>query len=670
MIVNALVGVELALAAAALVGLVGHRYPIANTIVYGLCTLAAGTAAAFAASFLIAPASPEAPTLVLPVGLPWLLAHFRLDALSAYFLLLVDGVGAVVSVYALAYGRHEPEPARVLPIYPLFLAAMNLVLVADDAFAFLFSWELMSVVSWLLVLATHKDAETPRAAYVYLVMAGIGTVLLLLGYGLLAGAQGDYSFAGIRQGVYAPWLLGLAAMLLLLGAGSKAGLFPLHAWLPLAHPAGPSHVSALMSGAMTKVAIYAVLRVLFDLAPANGAWLGAALLVLGGASAVMGTLYALFERDLKKILAYSTVENIGVIAIAFGLALLFRTYGMTAAATLALAAGLFHALNHALLKSLLFCGAGAVASATGLRDIEFLGGLIHRLPTTAFLMLIGAAGLSALPPLNGFASEWLLFQAVLAGVDLSPWEFKFAVAVIGALLALAAALAGALFIRAYGIAFLGRPRSRAAAEAGEVELPMRLAMALLAAASVVFGLLPSLALAFADPVALALTGAPIAAAPGQWLWLRALPGSVSTYSGLVMFLAIAAIAIAVVFLAHRLGTDRVRRGPAWDCGYPESRPATQYSASSFAQPLRRVFAATLFRARERVEMPEPGDPAPARFTVSLSDLAWNWLYAPVADAVAFATERANALQFLTIRRYLSLMFLALALLLVVVAVTQ
>jgi formate hydrogenlyase subunit 3/multisubunit Na+/H+ antiporter MnhD subunit len=670
MIVSALVMAELALAVAGLVGLLGHRHRIANTIVYGLATVAAGAATVSAASFLIAPSPAEAPTLILPVGLPWLLAHFRLDALGAYFLLLVDGVATVVSLYAIAYGRHEPEPARVLPIYPLFLAAMNLVLVADDAFAFLFSWELMSVVSWLLVLATHKEAETPRAAYVYLIMAGIGTALLLVGYGLLAGAQGDYTFTGIRQGHYAPWLLALAALLLLLGAGSKAGLFPLHAWLPLAHPAAPSHVSALMSGAMTKVALYAVLRALFDLAPASGAWLGAALLILGGASAVMGTLYALFERDFKKLLAYSTVENIGVIAIAFGLALLFRTYGMTAAATLALAAGLFHALNHALLKCLLFCGAGAVASATGLRDIEFLGGLIRRLPATAFLVLIGASGLSALPPLNGFASEWLLFQAVLAGADLPPWEFKFAVAVIGALLALAAALAAALFIRAYGVAFLGRPRSSAAAQAGEVELPMRLAMALFAVASVAFGLLPSLALAFVDPVALALTGMPTAAAPGQWLWLQALPGSVSTYSGLVMLLAIAAIATAVMVLAHRLGTDRVRRGPAWDCGYPDPRPATQYSASSFAQPLRRVFGTTLFHARERVEMPEPGDPAPARFTVSLSDLAWNRLYAPVADFIAFTTERANALQFLTIRRYLSLMFLALALLLVVVAVTQ
>ena len=657
------------------IGIAAARGRRGHELVYGLCLLASLLIGLDAAAWLLRPDHVEA-TAILPFGIPWLEAHFRLDALAAYFLLLVNLLAAIVAVFALGYGGHEKEQGRVLPAYPLFIAGMNLVLLSDDAFSFLLAWEFMSLTSWLLVMASHREPGTAEAGYVYLVMAAIGGMALLLAFGVLAGVAGDYSFDAIRAAGRSQAATAAAILLVLLGAGSKAGLVPLHAWLPLAHPAAPSHVSALMSGAMTKVALYAILRVLFDLTvgPTGkeaGWWPGLILIALGSASTFMGALYALWQSDLKKLLAYSTVENVGIVALGLGLSLVFRATGLGGLAGLALAAALLHALNHALLKGLLFCGAGAVITATGERDLERLGGLIHRLPATAGCFLIGAAGLSALPPLNGFVSEWLTFQAILGGTKLPPWELKFAVVVAGAVLALAAALAATVFVRAFGIAFLGRPRSPAAAAAREVERPMRLALYILTGLCVLLGALPLVAIHLIDPVSQRLLGAPLALSAGStWLWLVPFSTGISSYGAIVLLAALAGLALVVILGIHNLAGRRTRRGPAWDCGFPNADPATQYSASSFAQPLRRVFAANLFRARERVEMPEPGALEPARLEVTLRDLAWEWLYLPVAAAVDWVATRINVLQFLTIRRYLSLMFMALAVLLIVVAVSE
>jgi hydrogenase-4 component B len=653
-------------------GRAGHLF------IYPISFLASAAIALTAGASLLHPPS-EAPSAILPIGLPWLEAHFRIDALSAYFLVVVNLLAAIVAIFAVGYGRHEEEPHRVLPIYPVFVAGMNLVLLSDDAFSFLVAWEFMSLSSWLLVLATQREPGTSQAAYVYLVMAAIGGIALLLAFGILAGVAGDYSFAAIRTASRGQAATAAAILLTLLGAGSKAGLVPLHAWLPLAHPAAPSHVSALMSGAMTKVALYAILRVLFDLTvgvpgePSGGAgwWPGLILIFLGGLSAVMGALYALLESDLKKLLAYSTVENVGIVALGLGLALVFRASGLAGLATLALGAALLHAFNHALLKGLLFCGAGAVIEATGERDIERLGGLIRRLPATSACFLIGAAGLSALPPLNGFVSEWLTFQAILGGTQLSLWELKFAVVVAGAVLALAAALAAAVFLRAFGIGFLGRPRSAPAAAAIEGAPPMRVALCLFAALCFLLGALPLLALRLADPVSQRLFAQPLALSAGStWLWLVPFSTGVSSYSGVVLLAALVGLAFVVILAVHHFAGRRLRRGPAWDCGFPDPRPETQYSASSFAQPLRRVFGTSLFRAREHVDMAAPGEMAASRLLVVTRDLAWDWLYRPTALAVDGLASRLNLLQFLTIRRYLSLMFMALALLLIVVAVLQ
>jgi hydrogenase-4 component B len=643
------------------------RFPAATRLVYGASMVVAAISLVAAAAQLLGAAEPW--RLALPLGVPWLGAHFRLDALSAFFLVVVD-LGAVsASLFALGYGEHEEAPQRVLPFYPAFLAAMTLVVLADDAFTFLISWEFMSLTSWALVMSHHRVPDNVHAGYVYLVMASFGTLALLLGFGLLAGPDGLYTFAQIRAMHPSATVGALALMLALIGAGSKAGIVPLHVWLPLAHPAAPSHVSALMSGVMTKVAVYGFVRIAFDLAGGPAWWWSILVLAIGGITAVMGVLYALMQHDLKRLLAYHTVENIGIIFIGLGLALAFKAYGMLFASALAFTAALLHVFNHSLFKSLLFFGAGAVLTATGERDMERLGGLIHRMPQTAFVFLVGCAAISALPPLNGFVSEWLTFQAILLSPQLPSWGLKLLVPAVGALLALSAALAAACFVKAYGITFLGRPRSRAAEAATETDRFSLAAMMLLAALCLLAGILPGLFIDALAPVSTALIGAHMPVQIGtQWLSIVPIAASRSSYDGLLVFVFIAISGTLAAAAIHRFASNRLRRAPAWDCGYPDASPATQYTAMSFAQPIRRVFGSVLFHAREHADMPPPGDMRPARLTIELSDPVWDFLYTPLVAGIGVAADRLNRFQFLTIRQYLSLVFGALVILLLVLAV--
>ena len=643
------------------------REAAATRFVYGASTAIAAISLVAAAAYLVAGEAPA--SLVLPLGIPWLGAHFRLDALSAFFLLVIDLGALSASLFALGYGAHEEAPERVLPFYPAFLAGMTLVVLADDAFTFLVSWEFMSLTSWALVMSHHRVAENVRAGFVYLEMASFGTLALLLAFGLLAGPDGLYAFEQMRAAHPSAMLGALALILALVGAGSKAGIVPLHVWLPLAHPAAPSHVSALMSGVMTKVAVYGFVRIALELAGPPAWWWSIVVLALAGITTVMGVLYALMQHDLKRLLAYHTVENIGIIFIGLGLALAFKAHGMLFAAALAFTAALLHVFNHSLFKSLLFFGAGAVLTATGERDMEHLGGLIHRMPQTAFAFLIGCAAISALPPLNGFVSEWLTFQAILLSPQLPSWGLKLLVPAVGALLALSAALAAACFVKAYGVTFLGRARTHVAQTAVETDRFSLAAMFLLAALCLLAGILPGLFIDALAPVSAALIGERMPAQIGaQWLSIVPIAASRSSYDGLLVFLFMIISGGLAASAIHRLASDRLRRAPAWDCGYPDASPATQYTAMSFAQPIRRVFGTVVFSARETGEMPPPGDTRPARLTVRLSDPVWDSLYAPLGAAIGFTADQLNRLQFLTIRQFLSLVFCALVALLLVLAV--
>ncbi len=643
------------------------RSAAATRIVYAGCLIVAAVSLAAAVQHLLSAAAPQ--SAVLPLGVPWLGAHFRLDVLSAFFLVVVDFGALCASLFALGYGEHESAPQRVLPFYPAFLAGMTLVVLADDAFTFLLSWEFMSLTSWALVMAHHRDPENVRAGYVYLIMASFGTLALLLAFGLLAGPGGLYTFDAMRAAHPSPMLGSLALILALIGAGSKAGVVPLHVWLPLAHPVAPSHVSALMSGVMTKVAVYGFVRIAFEFAGAPAWWWSIVVLALGGITAVLGVLYALMQHDLKRLLAYHTVENIGIIFIGLGLALAFKTHGMMTAAALAFTAALLHVFNHSLFKSLLFFGSGAVLTATGERDMEHLGGLIYRMPRTAFAFLIGCAAISALPPLNGFVSEWLTFQAILLSPQLPSWGLKLLVPAVGALLALSAALAAACFVKAYGVTFLGRPRAPTAAVVNETDGFSLAAMIVLAAFCLFVGILPGLFIDVLAPVNSALIGARMPPQIGaQWLSIVPIAASRSSYDGLLVFLFMVLSGTIAAVAIHRLASDRLRRAPAWDCGYPDARPATQYTAMSFAQPIRRVFGTVVFRAREAVAIPPPGSTGPARLVVEIRDLIWDGAYAPLASGIGFAADRLNRLQFLTIRQFLSFVFGALVTLLLVLAI--
>jgi hydrogenase-4 component B len=656
-----------ALLALSILGVCTARLRPAGSVIYVACGL---TCLALLGIGIVSLGA-DVTHLKLPLGLPWIGVNLRLDPLAAAFLVLIGLGGAGASLYAIGYGRHEHNPGRVVPFVPAFLAGMTLVVLADDAFVFLFAWELMSLSSWALVMAHHREPGNAHAAQVYLIMAVFSGLTLLLAFGLLAGPSGGFTFAAIRGSHRPPYTVAIVFLLALIGTGSKAGVVPLHVWLPLAHPAAPSHVSALMSGVMTKVAVYGFIRIVFDLLGPPTWWSGVVVLVVGGVTAVMGVLYALMEHDLKRLLAYHTVENIGIIFIGLGLALAFWANGLAGGAALALTAALFHVFNHSVFKSLLFFGAGAVQTATGERDMEHLGGLIHRMPKTAFTFLIGCAAISALPPLNGFVSEWLTFQAIVLHPALPQWGLKIGIPVDGALLALSAALAAACFVKAFGVCFLGRPRTVQAAQARETDACSLAAMFILAAICLLAGILPGGVIDALSPVTTALVGAHM---PSQmdraWLSIVPIAQARSSYDGLLILLFIAASAWIMAMAVHRFASRGLRRGPAWDCGFPDPSPATQYTAGSFAQPIRRVFGSVVFGSSETVTMPPPGDMAPARIEKHIHDPAWEMLYAPVIAAIGAVADWMNGFQFLTIRRYLSFVFIALILLLLVLALWQ
>ena len=628
-------------------------------LVHGGC-LGACLALALLAVLALAAGGVTTP-LALPFGPPWGRALLALDGLSAWFLLLLGITGASASFYAMAHPAAQPA---ALPPYPLFLAGMALALVAADAFSLLFGFELMSLASWALVASDHAQAENRRAARLYLLMAALSAACLVPAFGLLAAEAGGFSFAALRAAPPTGWLASGVLVLGLLGAGGKAGLVPLHVWLPLAHPAAPSHVSALMSGAMTKVALYVLARLLLDLCgPAQPLWWGIPLLVLGAASAVLGALRANLEDDTKVLLACSTIENVGFITIGLGLALAFRGADLGPLAALALGAALLHALNHGVFKTLLFLVAGSVLARAGSRRIDRLGGLIHAMPVTACCALVGVGAAASLPPLSGFASEWLLVQALLAGWRTGDVTFQVLAAAGTALVAMAAALAAAAMVRLFGLVFLGRPRSPRGAGASEVGRLERWALLVPAGLTVLLGLLPGPLLMLAQPALAVLLGLGATAPADGFSLLGGSGEAVAWYMPLALLLVLAVAGVALVFAIRARSPLETRRGPVWNGGFidppdhfPFGDPLSQPSAGGLAQPLRRMLGNSLLAAHETVDLPRPGEARAAQYSAGFADPAFAWVLRPAAwlrDAVATQTEKLGKF---SIRRCLSLGF--------------
>lgn len=645
---------------------------VKNGVTHGaaIAACAAGTLVGIGGLFASEPL-----ILSLPSTLPLLHVQIRIDPLSAFFVFAISLCGLGASIYALGYTREwygRRSIAGLGALYHGFLLSMILVVLADDAFFFLVVWELMSLTSYGLVVTEHEEPRTRNAGLFYLVMTHVGTASLIVAYMVFYQHTGSLAFDAFRHPPipFPEDLRTIAFVAALIGFGVKAGVVPLHVWLPYAHPAAPSHVSALLSGVMIKTAIYGVIRVVFDFFGGEFPWWwGMAVLVIGATSALLGVMYALMEHDLKSLLAYHSVENIGIILLGVGAGMVFQAFGMAHLAALGLLAGLYHTLNHAVFKGLLFLGAGSVAFATHTRNMEEYGGLIRTMPWTAFFFLIGAISIAGLPPTNGFVSEWLTFQSLFLGFGAPDSLIKIMMPIAAAMLALTGALAVACFAKAFGISFLAKPRSAHAARAVEVPIAMQLGMAWLAACCLALGIAPMVVVPAIDRITTDLTGTTIADTMVTTGGLALAPGPENGFASIstpVLWLLTGGIALLVLVGVRAIsGTLAPRRSHTWGCGIPLT-PRMEYTATAFTQPIRQVFS-TVYRPTVRLEtdLIETSRyfARRMRFEVHIESTFQKYLYDPVVrwfDAVA---ERVRVLQPGSLHLYLSYIFLTLLVLL-------
>lgn len=586
----------------------------------------------------------EVASLRLAWAVPWGSADLGLDPLSAVFTVAIAVVVAVAAGYGIGYlgkphGRIDVGLACFF--FNVLAATMLLVVAARNGLLFLMCWEGMSLASFFLVMSEHERQSVRRAAWTYLVAMHLGTAFLLVMFLLLGRESGSLDFDRLTIG---PDAAGLVFLLAMAGFGTKAGFIPVHVWLPEAHPAAPSHVSAVMSGVMIKTGIYGLLRTMTFLPGRPPAWWGWTLLGVGAVSGVLGVLFALAQHDLKRLLAYHSVENIGIIAVGLGVGMLGVSYGIPAMALLGFAGGLLHVLNHAIFKSLLFLGAGAVHYRTGLRDIEHLGGLLKRMPVTGGTFLVGACAICGLPPLNGFVSELLIYLGALAGMAdglqaAGGSSALLAVLVLGGL-ALIGGLAAACFTKAFGCVFLGEPRSSEASEGREVGRAMCAASVFLAAACVAIGLTAPLWPTILRGAMLQLIPLPAREAASAAVGHATAPLTIVCAASWGLL----AVAGTIALVRRRLLRGRpVEYGPTWDCGYAAPTARMQYTASSFASPLTTLFRMFL-RPRVHVEPPRGLFPSRAEFHSETSDVFGDYVYRPVFFAVAWMAARLRWLQ--------------------------
>ncbi|OYV17335.1 MAG: NADH dehydrogenase (quinone) [Methylococcaceae bacterium NSM2-1] len=584
----------------------------------------------------------------IALGLPWLPWHVRFDGLSGFFFLIIGIAVCAVSLYGPGYVRSYKEnehPFAALGLFTgLFVAGMLLVLLADDAFMFMIAWELMSVASYFLVAFQHENSANRRAAFLYLLMAEVGALAIILGFGVLASFSDGFTFDALRESKLSVTWASIAFVLALLGFGMKAGIVPVHVWLPEAHPVAPSHISALMSGVMLKVALYGLIRFCFDLlGDVHWQW-GVVLLILGTLSALGGILYAMMQPNLKRLLAY----RLGFLA------------------------ALFHAFNHALFKNLLFLGAGILHHQTHELNIDMMGGLIKKMPQTSALFLVGCMSISSLPLFNGFVSEWLAFQTALQVDVLDNGVLRSLIPVAAAALALTAALAAACFVKVFGLIFLGQSRSRNSEKAHEVKDKGMLAgPALLAGLCFFIGIFPGVIIHLINNVSGQLLGQtlPNDSALG-WLWLAPVSAEQASYSApLVLIGALIAAGICYWYL-RRNPLTIMRRAETWDCGFGGLTPRMQYTSSAFTMPFRRIFAKTWI-IDEQINKDMQGamnqDVAAVHYQLHIQDHSWPRLYQPIAQGVNILAKQVGRIQTGNIRTYLGYSFATLLVLLWVIS---
>jgi hydrogenase-4 component B len=605
----------------------------------------------------------------IPSGVPFLDIGLRLDPLSAIFTLALGVVAIATSTYPFGYtSALTPSRSAVLGFFfNLELLSLSLVFTASNAFFFLIAWEVMALSAYCLVSFEHHREETRDAGILFFVMSHIGTGFLIVGFLVLHSVSGSFEFASFRV-IPTPLQYGALFSLFLLGFGVKAGIVPLHIWLPAAHPVAPSNVSALMSGIVVKAGIYGLLRVYFDFLGKPPRWAALIILAVGVSSGLLGVLYALIEKDLKRLLAYSTIENVGIILMGMGASLFFSSISRPGLAALALVGALAHIVNHAMFKTLLFLGAGSVLHGTGTRDMERMGGLLRRMPVTAILFLIGAVAISGLPPLNGFVGEWFTYQALLAGFGSTPSLTKLIFPVAGALLALTGALAAAAFVKAFGISFLALPRSSESEHAHESHWTMLVGMAIPALSCVALGVGATWLIPALDSVTGQLLGvrssASLVTSHGLVLSSGALhSGTVSTPMIAILLTLLALTAVLIGLAGFRRANRRT--GPAWDCGLPGLTAENEYTATAFSKPLRMIFAA-LYQPKREIQQQfdvSPYYPKSIVFESEVEQTFESRLYEPLKNKVLERANRLRAIQAGSIHAYLAYIFLTLVVLL-------
>jgi hydrogenase-4 component B len=601
-------------------------------------------------------------SLRLPWSVPFGALALGLDGLTAWFLLPILVVCALAALYGSEYlgAFHGRSPrARAWPFFALLAAGMTLTVLARNGVLFLVAWEIMSLAAYFLVVLEDEKRAVREAGWTYLVATHIGTAFLIVMFVVLGLGAGSLDFHVIAAaGAPAAPVAGLVFVLALIGFGTKAGFMPLHVWLPEAHPAAPSHVSAVMSGVMIKLGIYGLLRVLTFLGPPQ-VWWGWTLVAIGVSSGVLGVLFALAQHDLKRLLAYHSVENIGIIAMGIGVGLLGVAHDSPPLAVLGFAGALLHVLNHALFKGLLFLGAGTVVEATGTREMDHLGGLLKRMPWTGALFLIGAAAICGLPPLNGFVSEFLIFLGAYQGVLAPAGIVAGASLAVLAGLALIGGLAAACFAKVFGVVFLGEPRSEHVAHAHDPGLAMRSAMGTLAAGCLLIGLAPALLVSRMGGALATVLGLPEAAIE------PALGGAVTPLTWISVGAAVL-LGLAVVLGLWRRA--RLARRPAaevvtWDCGYARPTARMQYTASSFARPITLLFGGFL-RTRTRRVAPAGPFPQQAALTTETPDIFREALFRPAFQLASGALAKLRWLQRGRVQLYVLYILLTLIVLLV------
>jgi hydrogenase-4 component B len=595
-------------------------------------------------------------------GGSYLKSGFFVDRLSAFFILVISISVFAVSIYSTGYVREyfgKKNIGYLGFLYNIFILSMIFVSSADNAVMFLIVWELMSVVSYFLVVYEHEKPETRKAGFIYIVMTHIGTGFIMMSFLIFVGTGGSYSFGTFADAgkTMTPLLKDLAFIFALIGFGTKAGIVPLHIWLPYAHPEAPGNVSALMSGVMIKLAIFMLIRVFFDFLGASHVWWGYLVLTLGTISAILGILYAIVESDIKRMLAFSSIENIGIILIGIGASMIFFASGKPVLSSIAAIAALYHLLNHSIFKGLLFMGAGSILYSTHTKNIEELGGLIKKMPKSAILILIGVLSICALPPFSGFISEWLTFQSLLLGFNLNESFPMIILSISAAVLALTGALAAFCFLKFFGIGFLALPRSKHAEHSKEANMPMLIGMSIFAALSILLGILPFYVLPVLERIAASFTGNLDSFTFGSFATLAISSSkiSLSTPAILALVFIFMLLLSVIIFLIDR------KRQPVyetWGCGQPVSTSRNEYTAAAFSKPVQMWFKNLYHQAgeTETTYSTSPYLKESIKFESRIEQVIERYLYEPVIDFVINGSRKAKIIQTGSIHAYLGYIF--------------